>query len=79
VGDLRYTAGKCRETFPKRFDNPGNDPEYVLDTGRFGMVVDGLPLDALRQAHIDPVGCLIAGALKALPIHKGLSEVKGWP
>jgi hypothetical protein len=32
---------------------------------------------AFGQAHMDPVGSLIAGTLEAAQIHKGLSEVKG--
>ena len=31
----------------------------------------------LGQAHIDPIGSLIADALKAAQIHKGLSQVEG--
>jgi hypothetical protein len=32
---------------------------------------------ALGQAHIEPVGGPIAGALKTAQVHKGLSEVEG--
>jgi hypothetical protein len=30
----------------------------------------------IRQAHIDPVGGLIADALKTTQVHKGLSQVE---
>jgi hypothetical protein len=53
-----------------------------------GIKIDGLGLAVivvmiaslgapLGQAHIDPVGSSIAGALKTTHVHKGLCEIEG--
>lgn len=45
--DLRYSAGTYQRIPLRGFDNPGNDPGYVLDTGQFGLAFDERPPGAL--------------------------------
>jgi len=60
---------------------PPEVPMQGIKIDRLGLTMTVVAIASLGaafgQAHMDPVGSLIADTLEVAQIHKGLSEVKG--